>query len=313
MIFKFFQPKKKFKSHLGYNLEGKPTNMTIINGTLDKPIIDLTIHITEKCNFSCRHCYVSSNPSVKDQLLKEDIISVIKQSSKYNCSGILFTGGEPFLHPDLNSILKYTKRRINPIHIFTNGSWVSDFETTINRLKELKELGCDHIKFSTEDKYHREFMQKEKIEVINQIIGINDGQMPVLELNHEKDSVDPQGVALNLPPDALKLNDPENILNYNLWFDYCKNFLRFMINEVKLIIRANGDVYPCNFYVKKIGNIKKDSISNLVKAFFSDADYKLIAEKGPQELARKKEIPEEEIKKRFLEHPCKFCHDLLNE
>jgi radical SAM protein with 4Fe4S-binding SPASM domain len=86
-----------------------------------------------------------------------------------------------------------------------------------------------------------------------------------------------------------------------------------MINEAHLTIRANGDVYSCSFYVKKIGNIKTDALSAIVNSFFSDEEYNIIAEHGPQELARRKGIPEEEIKRRFLEHPCKFCHDLLNE
>jgi MoaA/NifB/PqqE/SkfB family radical SAM enzyme len=306
------------KSLIGSNFSGQPATVTIINRENNQQLIGLTMHITEKCNFSCRHCYMSSNPNVQDTLNEEDVFSVIDQlnNKQYHATGILLSGGEPFLHQDLDSIIKYASKRIKPIIVFTNGYWVSDIEKTKKRLRELRKLGCEHIKFSINDKYHQEFIGEEKRKVILEIYQKPEKGFPLIELNHEKDEVDPRGNALSLPKEALKLNDDINEDAYEDWnmpfYIPCKLAERDLFRKADLTVRATGEVYPCGWFVKSLGNIKRDSIDSIVSNFWNDKDYESIVKQGPHAIARQRGMPEEEIHQRFLESPCKLCHDLYN-
>ena len=306
------------KSIIGSNLSGQPATVTIIDGENKQQLIDLSLHITEKCNYSCRHCYMSSNPNVQDALKKEEIFSAVNQLSnkKYHVSSVLITGGEPFLHPDLDSIIKYTSKRISPLIIFTNGYWVSDINKTKKRLKELRKLGCEHIKFSINDKYHQEFMGEEKIKLITEIYHNPEKCFPLIELNHEKEGVDPKGAALSLPREAIKTDD-QNENSYKEWdmpfYNPCHIADRDLFRKIDFNIRATGEVYPCSWFVKSLGNIKKDSIDTIVNNFWTDREYDSIIKIGPHALARQGGMPEEEVHQRFLESPCRLCHDLYNK
>jgi MoaA/NifB/PqqE/SkfB family radical SAM enzyme len=309
---------KKTKSYIGGNLSGQPATVTVIDGETNQQIVGLTMHITEKCNFSCRHCYMSSNPNVNDTLEKKDIFSVVDQlnNKKYHTSGILISGGEPFLHQELDSIIKYASKRIKPIIVFTNGYWVSDIDKTRKRLKELRKLGCEHVKFSINDKYHQEFIGEEKRNVILELYQKPEKGFPLIELNHEKDEVDPRGKAISLPKEALKLNDDRNEDAYEDWdmpfYNPCNVAGRDLFRKANLSIKATGEVYPCGWFVRSLGNIKKDSIDTIVSNFWNDKEYESIVKQGPQAIARQRGMPEDEIRQRFLESPCKLCYDLYN-
>jgi len=309
--------KKRTKSHIGRNLSGQPATVTVIGNGENQQLVGLKLHITEKCNYACKHCYMSSNPNVEDALKKEDIFSVVGQLSNnhYHATGVLITGGEPFLHHDLDSIIEHTSKRIRPLIIFTNGYWVSDIYNTKRRLKELRKLGCEHIKFSINDKYHKEFIGEEKRKVILGIYQNPEKGFPLIELNHEKDEVNPQGNAVFLPKEALKINEENNADLFDDWdfhFNTCSLPLKNMFGKIDLNIRASGEVYPCNWFVKSLGNIKKDSIKAIVDNYLTDKEYNTIADKGPQTIARHRGMREEEIKARFIENPCKLCHDIYN-
>lgn len=311
----------KIRSFIGRNLSGQPATVTVMMGEDNRQLIGMTIHITEKCNFSCRHCYMSSNPGVNNQLEKGYIFSVIDQfnNQKYHTTGVLISGGEPFLHRDLDSIIKYAGRKINPVIIFTNGSWVFDTDKTKKRLRELRKLGCAHIKFSINDKYHQEFIGEEKRKIIFDIYQNPEEGFPLIELNHEKDEVNPQGAALSLPKEALKLHNADNEEAYKQWgvdalfYDHpCKLAERELFKRAELAIRATGEVYPCGWFVKSLGNIKKDSMESIIHNFWNDKEYEEIIKQGPHAIARQRGMPEQEIYQRFLESPCRLCHDLFN-
>ena len=307
------------ESSISLNSEGKITTITIANGKTGT-ILQPTIHITEKCNYKCGHCYVSSGPNVDTKLSKDESFKIADQISEHPTSGILFTGGEPFLHPDIEEIITYfTDKNIKPISIFTNGSWVSTKKQTVTRLEELKELGCDHIKFSVNDNYHREFLKLNQLKIIYSIF--NEGKeknFPALETNSSKDEVNPQGNALSLPKKQLKIYDEFYKESYKEWdnftFSTCELVnptSRFKISR-HLLIRASGEVYPCSWFVKSLGNIKTTSLNKIIDNFYNDKDYNTITEKGPQGIARQRGMDEKEIYQRFLENHCKFCYELYN-
>ena len=80
----------------------------------------VNLHITDKCNFTCAHCFGKFAPTdLRFEDWKKVIDNICKDSSVV---AINIAGGEPFLHPDLERIVNYIKdEKQKVISIVTNG------------------------------------------------------------------------------------------------------------------------------------------------------------------------------------------------
>lgn len=71
------------------------------------------IHITNRCNLSCRHCLFApepgktAKPGRHDELAVEDCINIIDECLDLGCNIFYFTGGEPLLHPGFHDCLQH--------------------------------------------------------------------------------------------------------------------------------------------------------------------------------------------------------------
>lgn len=92
----------------------------------------LQLHITGKCNLCCGHCYIGEHSA---DLSYGEIRSVLKQFSllakhlrKQTRESVAvhvhMTGGEPFLHPEINRVLRYLTRQRHKyrVGIMSNGT-----------------------------------------------------------------------------------------------------------------------------------------------------------------------------------------------
>lgn len=94
---------------------------------IDK-IDNVDIHLTDKCNLNCKHCnhfcpIVQTNEEYRDL---NDIVSDFSCLAKYTelfCN-LTLLGGEPFLHPKLDEILKISRQIFTDtnIKLVTNGT-----------------------------------------------------------------------------------------------------------------------------------------------------------------------------------------------
>lgn len=92
----------------------------------------LYFELTDRCNLSCKHCYLSASPKGKN-ILKTDIIkSAISEFSEIGGHFVTFSGGEPLLHPDWENLILYTKSKNLNCSIMTNCSLVQ--KETLNKL-----------------------------------------------------------------------------------------------------------------------------------------------------------------------------------
>src|SRR5262249_9473204 len=85
---------------------------------------DLWFQVTGTlCNLACRHCFISSSPHNKSFgfLGLDTIRRVLDESVGLGVKEYYFTGGEPFLHPDMTAILELTLR-YGPATVLTNGT-----------------------------------------------------------------------------------------------------------------------------------------------------------------------------------------------
>src|SRR5437763_13730679 len=75
------------------------------------------------CNLSCAHCFISCSPHNRSFgfLDLETVRRALAESVALGVKEYYFTGGEPFLNPDLVPILELTLQ-YGPATVLTNGT-----------------------------------------------------------------------------------------------------------------------------------------------------------------------------------------------
>ena len=66
------------------------------------------IEITGKCNLKCQYCYNSDfneKEKVDNELTLSEIIKLLKQAAEIGCKTYIFSGGEPFMNKDIETII----------------------------------------------------------------------------------------------------------------------------------------------------------------------------------------------------------------
>ncbi|GAK56059.1 hypothetical protein U27_03021 [Candidatus Vecturithrix granuli] len=87
----------------------------------------LAVELTNRCNFSCIHCFRENNITENPDIPVEVYEKFLKESLSYKSPYITLTGGgEPTLHQDFEAILALTARYHYAYTLITNG-WT--FET----------------------------------------------------------------------------------------------------------------------------------------------------------------------------------------
>ncbi len=118
----------------------------------------IVLHLTERCDIACAHCWLGSSSKGADMSLGEARVYVDEASGIPSVEWISFTGGEPFLLPKLlNEIVGYANAKGLRTECVTNCSWAETPEKTEERLSTLKESGLDVLNISTDD-FHQEFV-----------------------------------------------------------------------------------------------------------------------------------------------------------
>ncbi|MFP7754451.1 DUF5714 domain-containing protein [Thermodesulfobacteriota bacterium B35] len=62
---------------------------------------EVWFHLTDTCNLSCRHCLFSSSPGRTAALAPAELGRALAEARHAGCRLFYFTGGEPFVYPDL--------------------------------------------------------------------------------------------------------------------------------------------------------------------------------------------------------------------
>ena len=102
----------------------------------------LDIKLTFQCNNHCDFCAQGSKRSFIKMRTKDEIINALNDGKKNEVNSVVFTGGEPTLHPNIIELIKEAKKLgYKFIQLQTNGRTLSD----INFLKELKKAGANEI------------------------------------------------------------------------------------------------------------------------------------------------------------------------
>jgi len=74
------------------------------------------------CNLACSHCLVSASPTnhTHEMMTREQVRPYLEEAAQLGVREFYFTGGEPFLNPEMEEILTDTLR-VGPATVLTNG------------------------------------------------------------------------------------------------------------------------------------------------------------------------------------------------
>lgn len=108
----------------------------------EKPFLQ-TFHIelTSKCNERCIHCYIPHEK--KDINIEKDLmLKVLNQCKKMGVMTVIFSGGEPMLHPHFCEFLRYAKDLDFNVTILTNLTLLND---EIIEVLKYKHASCVNV------------------------------------------------------------------------------------------------------------------------------------------------------------------------
>ena len=104
----------------------------------------MVIDITYLCNYSCHYCrWGSNNTEGRVHKSLESILASSKDLELIGTQRIVLSGGEPLLHPEINSIVSHYSKIVEEVVLISNG-WLA----TEKKLLELKSLGLTGVAFS---------------------------------------------------------------------------------------------------------------------------------------------------------------------
>ena len=82
--------------------------------------------ITNRCNYSCKHCNMDSGVAYEDELSYKEACLIIDEFVNNDVKNICFTGGEPFSRTDFLDICEYAIQKGLFVCVTSNGSLITE-------------------------------------------------------------------------------------------------------------------------------------------------------------------------------------------
>ncbi len=148
--------------------------MAMLTDTLFRPLRDLRISLTDRCNFRCRYCMPKEvfGPNFqflpKDTLLTDDEIERLARIFvSLGVRKLRLTGGEPLLRPNLEYLIARLASiaLVEDISLTTNGSLL-----THEKAKRLKEAGLKRVTISLDSLDDDTFMRLNDVDCRSETI-----------------------------------------------------------------------------------------------------------------------------------------------
>jgi cyclic pyranopterin phosphate synthase len=132
----------------------------IITDMLGRPLCDLRISVTDRCNFRCVYCmpkevFGPDHPFLprEDLLTFEEIYRLSRILSGHGIRKIRLTGGEPLVRPDLERLIEMLARLpVDDLTMTTNGSLLA------HKAQALRDAGLRRVTISLDSLDNKVFM-----------------------------------------------------------------------------------------------------------------------------------------------------------
>ncbi len=155
----------------------------ILKDSYHRPIRDLRVSLTDRCNFRCFYCLPHGEPPIapKEQMLSyEEIEYVCDIFVELGIEKIRLTGGEPMMRRDIETIIEklaaLKSKGLQDLALTTNGYFLPD------RAQALKNAGLDRITISLDSLKPDTFKQMTGVDVLDRVLaGIEAAKQARLE------------------------------------------------------------------------------------------------------------------------------------
>ena len=109
--------------------------------------------VTGRCNYKCKHCYMSACDNKYDELSHEDIMKIIDELAECGIHRISLTGGEALVRKDFFEIVDaLTKNDIVIRQVYSNGALVN--EKTLSEFEKRGLFPEFNMSFDGTEGYH---------------------------------------------------------------------------------------------------------------------------------------------------------------
>jgi len=260
-------------------------------------MVDLTFAVTNRCNSRCRMCEIwKSN--------KPDVLEIEDFERLPNNLGLVnVTGGEPTLREDLSEIIEILKGKSKRIYLSTNGMIFNEkirdievrvsidgletkhdymrgiegaFECAIENAKRYKKNGNSvGLAFTITKENYEDFFY---VYSLSKNLGMqftatiahnsfyfnkfNNKIKKNLSLYSEIDLVVDEMVKGWNPVDLFRAYFIDHMKG---WIEGQKRPVSCGAGKKTFFINYDGKVYPCNMIMTEIGNIREESLSDIIK------------------------------------------------
>ena len=144
---------------------------SVLRDSYNRPIRDLRVSLTDRCNFRCFYCLPHGEPPIapKEQMLSyEEIAYVCEVFVELGIEKIRLTGGEPMMRRDIETIIgklaQLKGKGLVDLALTTNGYFLPD------RAEGLKAAGLDRITISLDSLKRDVFKQMTGVDVLDRVL-----------------------------------------------------------------------------------------------------------------------------------------------
>jgi cyclic pyranopterin phosphate synthase len=140
----------------------------ILKDPFNRPVSNLRISLTSKCNLSCIYCHREGEKAPTEPLSAAEIAEILRVASHFGIRSVKFTGGEPMLRPDLLEIIRSVPVGMES-SITTNGTLLAGL------VADLKQAGLRRVNVSIDSLNHESYKKITGTDKLDDVLeGINE-------------------------------------------------------------------------------------------------------------------------------------------
>jgi GTP 3',8-cyclase len=117
--------------------------------SVGRPVTDIRISVTKRCNFGCIYCHdeglgpvASPRSAHGDEMTPLEIERIVSVAREFEIRSVKFTGGEPLVRADMEEVVARTVRHVADVSLTTNGSMLA------RRAEGLRNAGLKRVNVS---------------------------------------------------------------------------------------------------------------------------------------------------------------------
>ena len=143
----------------------------MLQDSYKRPIRDLRVSLTDRCNFRCFYCLPHGEPPIapKEKMLSyEEIEYICEIFVSLGIEKLRLTGGEPMMRRDIETIIRKLSdlktHGLQDLALTTNGYFLPE------RAHALKDAGLDRVTISLDSLKRNVFKQMTGVDVLDKVL-----------------------------------------------------------------------------------------------------------------------------------------------